>query len=133
MASIITINGVDFPIKYMVLPSYLVDDIPIVVDDYRDSNYDRHVVVAPQTDISITFDIRELKESDYADAMSYFTADELTLSFRRPATGVVDTGVFIFDPEISRDGIYSYVTDIGTPNEHIWIARKTIKLLKLRD
>lgn len=46
------INGKVFPMKFMVIPSYVPKNEPIITNDYYDAEYKRHISKASNVEIN---------------------------------------------------------------------------------
>lgn len=66
------INGVIYPTRFMVIPSYSVEDTPIVVKSYYDAAYGKHIYTAPKTDINVNFSIRSMYNTEFPEAVAPF-------------------------------------------------------------
>lgn len=69
------INGEIFPTKFMVIPSYNVDDTPIIVKEYYDAAYNKHIARAPKPDVTISFNLRSMYSDEFAEAVSRIVED----------------------------------------------------------
>lgn len=102
---LIKINGMAYPVRHMVLSSYSVKDEPMIIDDYYDTAYNRHVVKAPKNKIEITFTIRQLYDTEYPEAIAPFT-DTMEIEYYNPMTGLYTTDIFTYDgslqPQLDR-------------------------------
>lgn len=132
MSYLLKVNDIEFPIKYMQMRTYAVNDTPIVKSDYYDGEYGRHIELAPKTDISIEFSLRALRESDYVVAIGFFSYEEFTLEYKVSKDGTYQSGVFMLDPEISKNGVYTELLNFGTSIEELWIEEKEIRLIRKR-
>lgn len=74
------IDGVIYPTRYMVIPSYSVNNEPIIVNDYYDADFGRHISKAPAENISITFNIRQLWNDEFAEAIAPFS-DRMSIEY----------------------------------------------------
>lgn len=63
------INGEIYPTRFMVIPSFNVDDSPIVIKSFYDAAYGKHLYIAPKTDLSIKFDIRAMYNDEFPEAI----------------------------------------------------------------
>lgn len=66
------INGEVYPNRFLVIPSYRVEDNPIVIKTYYDAEYGKHIITAPRTDLMINFDIRSMYNTEYPEAVQPF-------------------------------------------------------------
>lgn len=100
------IDGKIFPKKYMIIPTYSAPSTPIIINDYRDGNYDRHIDRAPQEDVKIQFTLRQLYEDEYLEAIS-FIKEEMTIEYFEPRTGEYKSAIFTYEgslePTIDRE------------------------------
>lgn len=119
----LSINGVNYPTAYMVIPSYAVDDAPIIVNDYYDANYSRHITKAPKNDITISFSIRSMYSTEFPDAIAPFS-DTMTVQYYDPKIDGYLTDTFTYNgslnPKISRQ----YNTDVLFEELKIKLIRK---------
>lgn len=95
MSELLKINGEVFPMKWLVIPSWDVNDEPIIKADYFDTEYDRHIIKAPKLKTEITFRIRQLYEDEFRSAIEYFT-EEMTVEYYNIKTGQLESGVFTY-------------------------------------
>jgi len=101
----LTIDGTAFPTAYMVIPSYKVNNEPIIVNDYYDANYNRHIIKAPAENVTITFRLRQQYNDTYPAVLAFFT-DEMEVTYYEPKTDSYLTDTFTYinnlTPEIDR-------------------------------
>lgn len=112
------IDGVTYPTEYMVIPTYSLDDAPIVVNDYYDASYERHIIKAPKNNITITFNIRQLFNTEFPAAIAPFT-DTMQIEF--------------YDAKIDdyRTGTFTYMGNLNPQNSGQYDGRLVFNELKI--
>lgn len=89
----------------MVIPSYAVDDAPIVVNDYYDAAYNHHIIKAPKNEITISFNLRKMYSDEFTQAIAPFT-DTMTIEYFDSKVDGYITDIFTYDgslnPSINR-------------------------------
>lgn len=99
------INGVIYPTSAMVIPSYRVDDSPIVVKEFYDGAYNKHINRAPKKDISISFNIRSMYSDEFAEAIAPIT-EEMVIEYFDAKINGYRSGNFTYkcnlNPKIAR-------------------------------
>lgn len=109
---LLKVNGTTFPLQYMVIPTYEVAETPIIIDDYYDTAYNRHIIKASATDLRITFNCRAGFEDDRAAIAAFFDSvvDEYTIKYYNPSTGAYSTDTFTID-ETGLDNFMNRVSN----------------------
>lgn len=118
----LNINGTNYPTAYMVIPSYAVDDAPIIVNDYFDANYNHHIVKAPQNDISISFNIRMMYSTEFVDAIAPFS-DTMQIQYYDPKIDDYLTGTFTYEGNLNPKIERQY-------NDRVLLGELKIKLIR---
>jgi len=119
----LTINGTAYPTAYMVIPSYAVDDSPIIVNDYYDAAYNRHIVKAPKNDISISFRIRSMYSTEFVSAIAPF-ADTMTITYYDPKIDGYLTDTFTYEGSLNPTIARQYNSDVLFEELEIHLIRK---------
>lgn len=119
----LTIDGTAYPTAYMVIPSYSVDDSPIIVNDYYDAAYNRHIVKAPKNDIGITFRIRSMYSTEFVAAIAPF-ADTMTITYYDPKIDGYLTDTFTYEGSLNPTIARQYNSDVLFEELEIHLIRK---------
>lgn len=122
---LLKIDGVQFPNLLIIESSYSVDRSPLVVNDYYDGNYDRHVEFAEKDNVVVSFDTRVMSEADYR-AISGMFHDEMEVNYYDPLTGLYDTGVFTYTKNLTPT-----IRRIANDNT-IFFKEQSIELIRKR-
>lgn len=122
---LLKINGVTIPNDFIVEDSYKPVDKPIIVSDYYDTEYNRHVIYAPNTDTTIEFTFRKMYESDFQKVSGLFS-EEMKVEYYDFKTGVYKIGIFTCKKGITP-GSYRFPSGRAMLNEHkIELSRKRV-------
>lgn len=97
---LLKINGVTIPNNFIVENSYNPSDKPIVESDYYDTEYNRHIIYAPKSEITIEFSLRKMYESEYRTIADVFTGD-MTVEYYDFKAGAYKKGIFTCKDNIS--------------------------------
>lgn len=119
------INGVIYPTANMVIPTYAPINEPIVVDDYYDAGYNRHIEKAVKENISIEFSIRKLNNSEYPDAIAPFV-DTMIIEYYEPKTDSYLTDTFTYVNSLTPSVLRQY-------GNKIWYNELPMKLVRKVD
>lgn len=119
----LNINGTNYPTAYMVIPSYKVDDTPIVVNDYYDVSYNHHIVKAPKNDITISFNIRSMYSTEFVSAIAPFS-DTMTVQYYDPKINGYLTDTFTYEGSLNPKIARQYNTDVLFEELKIKLIRK---------
>lgn len=99
------INGVIFPTSAMVIPSYKVDDTPIIVKEFYDGAYNKHINRAKKKDVTISFNLRSMYSDEFAAAIAPIV-EQMEIEYFDVKTNGYKTGNFTFkcnlNPQIAR-------------------------------
>lgn len=83
---LLKINNVEVPEFYTIPSSYQPPKTEIIIDDYYDGNYDRHIIKSVKKDEGIKVTLRKLKNTEYPTVIAPFLADTLTVEYYNPVT-----------------------------------------------
>jgi len=99
------INGTTFPTSAMVIPSYAVDDTPIIVKEFYDGAYNKHINRAPKKDVTISFNLRSMYSDEFAVAIAPIT-ENMTIEYFDAKVNGYKTANFTYkcnlNPKIAR-------------------------------
>lgn len=118
---LLKINGVVFPEKYIADGTFQPIEKRIVVNDYLDGAYNRHIVYAPEKEVTITFNLARMLESDAMDALAMLDAEEFIVEYYK--AGSYSTGLFT----ISESTVPQIVKII---NGYVIFGSQPIKLIR---
>lgn len=122
---LLKINGVTIPNDFIVEDSYKPVEKPIIVNDYYDAEYNRHVIYAPNTDMTIEFTFRKMYESDFKKVSDLFT-EEMSVEYYDFKSGSYKHGIFTCKKGITP-GSYKFPSERALLNEHkIELYRKRV-------
>lgn len=124
MEYLIKINGITIPNNFIVENSYNPWEKPIVISDYYDTEYNRHIIFAPKNECVIEFTLRKLYESEYRKIAELFSGD-MTVEYYDFKTGRYKNGIFTCKDTVNPS---SYVFR----NEEAVVNQRKIKLYRKR-
>ena len=123
---LLKINGVIIPNNFIVEDSYKPVDKPIVIDDYYDTEYNRHVIYASNTDVSIEFTFRKMYESEYQTVSGLFTP-EMSVEYYDFKSGAYKQGIFTCKNGITPCSYKFTISGKALLNEHkVELYRKRV-------
>ncbi len=124
---LLKINGVTIPNDFIVEDSYKPVDKPIIVSDYYDTEYNRHVIYAPNSDMTIEFTFRKMYESEYEKVAGLFS-EEMNVEYYDFRAGTYKQGIFTCKEGITP-GSYRFPAGNALLNEHkVKLNRKRVAL-----
>lgn len=91
---LLKINNVSYSNFYIVQSSYKPENNPIILSEYYDANYNKHVEYAEKDDFIISFSLRMLYQDEYISAIAPFGTDEMNVEYYDTKSGTYKTGVF---------------------------------------
>lgn len=117
------IDGTAYPTAYMVIPSYKLDDSPIVVNDYYDADYNHHIVKAPRNEITISFSIRSMYSTEFVSAIAPFY-DTMTIEYYDSKIDGYHTDTFTYEGSLNPQIARQYNNDVLLNELSIKLIRK---------
>lgn len=117
------IDGTAYPTAFMVIPSYAVDDAPIVVNDYYDADYNHHITKAPKNEITISFNIRSMYSTEFAQAVAPF-ADTMTIEYYDSKIDGYLTDTFTYEGSLNPKIARQYNNNVLLEELSITLIRK---------
>lgn len=119
---LLKINEVNIPNDFIVEDSYNPLDKPIVISDYYDTEYNRHIIYAPNTECTIEFTLRKLFESEYHRIADLFIG-EMTVEYYDFRAGKYKKGIFTCKDSISPSS-YKFKKEAVINQRKIKLYRK---------
>lgn len=117
------INGTAYPTAYMVIPTYHVNDMPIVVSDVYTADYSRKIKKAPKLDLTITFNLRQLFNNEYVSAVAPFQ-DTMTIEYYDPKIDGYLTDTFTYNCDLTPQILRQINTTLVYNEVPITLVRK---------
>lgn len=122
---LLKVNGIIIPNDFIVENSYNPVETPIVISDYYDTEYNRHVIYAPNTDMKISFTFRKMYENDFQKVAGLFT-EEMIVEYYDFKAGTYKQGIFTCKKGITP-GSYKFPSGKAILNEHkVELYRKRV-------
>lgn len=123
---LLKINGTTIPNDYIIENSYKPIAKPIILSDYYDTEYNRHVTYAPNEDVSLEFTFRKMYESEYQKVAVLFS-EEMSVEYYDFKSGAYKQGIFTCKDGISPGSYRFPSNNKALLNEHkIKLNRKKV-------
>lgn len=124
---LLKIDGTVFPNSYIKEDSWFPKTEPIIINDYYDAAYNRHIDRAPRDNVEIDFITRVLTEAEYG-IIRGLIKNEMTVEFYNQLTGSYETGIFTYVNDLTPS-LYK----INNAGAKVYIKEKEYKLVRKRD
>ena len=119
---LLKIDGTRVPNNYIVESSYEVSSSPIIINDYYDANYERHITRAPKDDLTIKFNLRVMEEADLRVVLPMLS-DTMEVEYYDQLDGSYKTDTFTYDQSLAP-------SILKINNAKIYFAEQSITLIR---